>query len=79
LVALFLNAGYRPAVYGIAIWFALGLLYFALSGRNKLVLSPEEEFALTRGEHGHPEEEGYGRTHVADTTATDTTVPDPQA
>jgi ethanolamine permease len=79
LVALFLNDAYLPGVYGVAIWFALGLLYFALSGRNKLVLSPEEEFAMTRGEHGHPETEGYGTTHVADTTATDTTVPDPQA
>jgi ethanolamine permease len=79
LVALFLNDAYRPGVYGVAIWFVLSLLYFALSGRNKLVLSPEEEFAMTRGEHGHPEEEGYGTTSVADTTATDKTVPDPQA
>ena len=58
LVALFLNDAYRPGVYGVAIWFVLGLLYFALSGRNKLVLSPEEEFAMTRGEHGHPEDRG---------------------
>jgi ethanolamine permease len=79
LVALFLNDAYRPGVYGVAIWFVLALLYFALSGRNKLVLSPEEEFAMTRGEHGHPETEGYGTTHVADTTATDTTVADPPA
>jgi len=47
----------------------LGLLYFGLSGRNKLVLSPEEEFAMTQGEHGHPETEGYGTTSVSDTTA----------
>ena len=39
-------------------------------GRNKLVLSPEEEFAMTRGEHGRPEEEGYGTTSVAETTET---------
>jgi ethanolamine permease len=76
LVALFLNDAYRPGVYGVAIWFVLALLYFAISGRNKLVLSPEEEFAMTQGEHGHPEEEGYGSTSVADTTRTDTTVPD---
>jgi ethanolamine permease len=68
LVALFLNDAYRPGVYGVAIWFVLALLYFGLSGRNKLVLSPEEEFALTQGEHGHPEEEGYGHTQVAETT-----------
>lgn len=46
----------------------LAILYFALVGRHKLILSPEEEFALTRGEHGHPEREGYGKTHVADIT-----------
>jgi ethanolamine permease len=72
LVSLFLDPAYRPGVYGVAIWFALGLLYFGLSGRNKLVLSPEEEFALTQGEKGHPEEEGYGTTTVAEATSTDT-------
>ncbi len=69
LVALFLNDAYLPGVYGVAVWFVLGILYFGLSGRNKLVLSPEEEFAMTMGEHGHPEEEGYGTTSVADTTS----------
>jgi ethanolamine permease len=68
-VALFLNDDYRPAIYGVAIWFVLGLGYFAIVGRHRLVLSPEEEFALTQGEHGHPEAEGYGTTHVADTEA----------
>ncbi|HKX75040.1 MAG TPA: amino acid permease, partial [Acidimicrobiia bacterium] len=66
LVATFLNEGYRPGVYGVAVWFLLALAYFGLSGRNKLVLSPEEEFALTQGEHGHPEIEGYGTTHVSE-------------
>jgi hypothetical protein len=28
------------------------------------VLSPEEEFALSSGQHGHPEREGYGTTKV---------------
>ena len=55
---------YQKAVYGAAIWYALGMLYFAFVGRHKLVLSPEEEFALTRGEHGHPETEGYGTTKI---------------
>lgn len=67
LVALFLNPDYLPGVYGVAIWFVLGLLYFAIAGRHRLVLSPEEEFAMTRGEHGHPEVEGYGTTHVSET------------
>jgi ethanolamine permease len=48
---------YRNGVYGAAIWYALGLLYFAVIGRHRLVLSPEEEFALTRGQRGGPEHE----------------------
>jgi ethanolamine permease len=56
LVAIFLNEDYRPGVYGVAIYYVLGVLYFAIAGRNRLVLSPEEEFALTRGEQGVPQE-----------------------
>jgi ethanolamine permease len=54
LVSLYLDDSYRPGVIGTAIWFVLGLLYFAIAGRNRLVLSPEEEFALTQGEAGIP-------------------------
>lgn len=56
LVSLFLNPDYRPGVYGMAVYFLLGVVYFAIAGRNRLVLSPEEEFALTKGERGIPEE-----------------------
>lgn len=70
LAATFLYEPFRPGVYGVAIWFLLGIIYFAFAGRHRLVLSPEEEFALTRGEHGDPEREGYGTTHVAETTET---------
>ena len=66
LAALFWRDDYRPGVIGVAVFYALALAYFAASGRNKLVLSPEEEFAMTRGEHGDPAREGYGRTHVGD-------------
>ena len=69
LGALFWRDDYRPGVVGVAIFYVLALVYFSLSGRKKLVLSPEEEFALTRGAHGHPETEGYGKTHVADIPA----------
>jgi len=72
LAALFVRDDYRPGVIGVAIWFVLSILYFALVGRHKLILSPEEEFALTRGEHGHPERDGYGQTHVADVTGSRT-------
>jgi ethanolamine permease len=69
LISLYFDDTYRPGVIGTAIWFVLGIIYFAVSGRNRLVLSPEEEFAMTRGEHGHPEEEGYGKTHVEEIAA----------
>ena len=48
LIATFLNDDYRPGVYGVAVWFVLAIAYFGLAGRHKLVLSPEEEFALTQ-------------------------------
>jgi ethanolamine permease len=44
-----LDPVYRQGVFGVAIWFAVGIVYFAAIGRNKLVLSPEEEFALSGG------------------------------
>ena len=59
LVSIFLNEDYRPGVYGVAVYFLLGVLYFAIAGRNRLVLSPEEEFALTSGERGLPGQEAY--------------------
>ncbi len=78
LVSIFLNAAYRPGVYGVAIYFVLGVLYFAIFGRHRLVLSPEEEFAMTMGEHGRPQSEGYGHTHVVDIekTGDEDQVPD---
>jgi len=45
LVFLFLNPEYRAGVWGCAVWYALGLAYFALRGRHQLVRSPEEEAA----------------------------------
>jgi ethanolamine permease len=47
LIFLFQNPDYRVGVYGCAIWYACGLLYFGLIGRRKLVYSPEEDFAVT--------------------------------
>ena len=46
LIAMFLNEAYRPGLYGALIWYVLGVLYFAVAGRHKLVLSPEEDFAI---------------------------------
>ena len=43
------DAAYRAGIIGVAIWFAVFIAYFALIGRHKLILSPEEEFALEHG------------------------------
>ena len=48
LVALFAHPDSRPGVIGAAIWFLFGALYFALFSRRRLVLAPEEEFAMQR-------------------------------
>ena len=37
---------YRTGVIGVVIWYAIAIAYFALHGRKRLVLSPEEDFAL---------------------------------
>jgi ethanolamine permease len=41
---------YRTGVVWVAVWFAVGVTYFALVGRHHLILSPEEEFALSQRE-----------------------------
>jgi ethanolamine permease len=56
LISLYLTDTYRPGVVGTLIYFVLGILYFAIAGRHRLVLSPEEEFALTSGAQGVPGE-----------------------
>jgi ethanolamine permease len=70
LGAILYNSDYRPGVYGVAVVYLVALAYFAAAGRHRLVFSPEEEFAMTLGEHGHPETEGYGRTSVEEGSAT---------
>ena len=37
---------YQQGVLWVAVWFSIGIAYFALVGRHHLILSPEEEFAL---------------------------------
>jgi ethanolamine permease len=47
LFACFSIPEYRPGVWGVAVWYVLGILYFAVVSRKKLVAAaPEEEFAL---------------------------------
>ena len=64
LFSIFLNEDYRPGVYGVAVYYVLGVIYFAIAGRHRLVLSPEEEFALTAGERGVPEAAGFSASHA---------------
>ncbi len=66
LVILPFNPDYRSVIVGVAVFFAIGLAYFAIRGRHHLVYSPEEEYAVSQGKHGaHPETEGYAH-HVDD-------------
>ena len=46
LLFLFINPDYRVGLYGCVILFAVGLVYFALISRKRLVRSPEEDFSL---------------------------------
>lgn len=45
-IFLFLNPDYHLGVIGAALWYLVGLLYFVLYARHRLVRSPEEAFAL---------------------------------
>ena len=55
LGAIFWNDDYRAGVYGVAIFYLVAVAYFAVAGRHRLVLSPEEEFALSHGAAGRPD------------------------
>ena len=55
LVTLFLNPDYNRGIWGAAAWFALGIAYFAFYARRRLILAPEEQFALEHRKH-EPEE-----------------------
>lgn len=48
-VGVLLNPAYRDAVVAIAVIYAIGLLLFACYIRHRLVLSPEEEYAMSGG------------------------------
>jgi ethanolamine permease len=64
LVILPFNDDYRDVVLGVGAFFLVGLAYFAIVGRHRLVLSPEEEFALGHGQHvARLEDEGADSPH----------------
>jgi len=53
------NEAFQPAIVAIVIVYVVILIGFAFYGRHRLVLSPEEEYALSGGLHGDPQAEGY--------------------
>ncbi|MEZ5092685.1 amino acid permease [Nocardioides sp.] len=63
-VGLFINPDFRKAIIAIAVVYALALLAFALFGRHRLVLSPEEEYAMSGGLHRDPTVEHYGSSEL---------------
>ena len=42
------DPSYRTAVLSAVVYLVIGLIYFAIHGRHKLILSPEEEFAMSK-------------------------------
>ena len=56
-IAVLLNPDYRLAVYAMVAIYLIMLIAFAIWGRKHLILSPEEEFALTGGKKGNPSDE----------------------
>ncbi|WP_110656727.1 amino acid permease [Salinicola halimionae] len=55
LVTLFFQLSdptYRVGILGVIAWFAVAISYFAIVGRHRLILSPEEEFALEQRKPG---------------------------
>jgi ethanolamine permease len=77
-ISLFFNPDYRPGVVGTLVYFLIGIAYFAIAGRHKLVLSPEEEFALSQGQYGvNLEQEGYGAMSATEIATDDTPTRSP--
>ncbi|WP_127473861.1 amino acid permease [Microbacterium sulfonylureivorans] len=58
-VGFLLNPTFLPAIVAIGVVYVVILAGFALFFRHRLVLSPEEEYALSGGTHGDPQAEGY--------------------
>jgi ethanolamine permease len=58
-LGILFNSAFATAVVTFLVIFVVGIILFALVGRHRLVLSPEEEYALSGGAHGDPQKEGY--------------------
>lgn len=62
LVYQLLDPVFVSGVLGVVAWFASGIAWFALVGRHRLVLSPEEAFAMK----AHGKTQGAAKASVAD-------------
>jgi ethanolamine permease len=69
----FINEPARPAIAAIAVVYVVMLAIFGIWGRKRLVLSPEEEYALSGGLHGDPQKEKLGGAIEAEILAGDDT------
>jgi ethanolamine permease len=54
LLTLFANPDYNKGVIGAAIWFLLGIVYYAGYARHRLVLAPEEAAAFLQRHEAPP-------------------------
>jgi ethanolamine permease len=75
-VGVLVNETYRPAIVAIVVLYAVGLALFAVFGRHRLILSPEEEYAMSGGLHRDPEVEHYGSSLEAELPPEDFTEED---
>lgn len=48
LVCQVQDPNFYQGVFWVLVWFTIGMVYFAVRGRHRLILSPEEEFALRK-------------------------------
>jgi len=76
LILMPFHEAFRSAILWVAAVYAVGLALFALVGRRRLTLAPEEEYAVTRGVHGHPEVEGYDVTEQLEESGQEEYFPD---
>ncbi|MEU2205213.1 amino acid permease [Microbacterium oleivorans] len=58
-VGLLFNPTFLLAIVAIIVVYVVIFIGFAVYGRKRLILSPEEEYALSGGLHGDPQREGY--------------------
>ncbi len=47
------DPAFQEPVIWVATYYCLTIIYFAIFGRTQLVLSPEEEFAISKGKEGY--------------------------